>query len=77
MSLGRRSIQMTLTVNGITRKLMLGSTNMKDIVELDDETGQRMRAMEDQLKSMDPTERKKKLDEMSEWLKVLEQLSLV
>ncbi|POV95958.1 hypothetical protein PSTT_15922 [Puccinia striiformis] len=47
------------------KKIDAGSTNMKDIVELDDETGQRMRAMEDQLKSMDPTERKKKLDEMS------------
>ncbi|KAI7940080.1 hypothetical protein MJO28_013732 [Puccinia striiformis f. sp. tritici] len=61
---------MTLTVNGITKsppyKIDAGSFNMKDIVKLDDKTGQRMRAMEDQLKSMDPMGRKKKLDELSQ-----------
>ncbi|POW07912.1 hypothetical protein PSTT_07972, partial [Puccinia striiformis] len=35
------------------------NTYMKDIVKLEEETGQRMKSMEDHLMSMNPTEKKK------------------
>ncbi|POW14197.1 hypothetical protein PSHT_07467 [Puccinia striiformis] len=38
---------------------------MKDIVKLEEETGQRMKSMEDHLMSMNPTEKKKKLKDIS------------
>ncbi|KAI7943939.1 hypothetical protein MJO28_011467 [Puccinia striiformis f. sp. tritici] len=63
-SLSRRLIQMTLTVNGMknwffTKKNNARNTYMKDIVKLEEETGQRMKSMEDHLMSMNPTEKKK------------------
>ncbi|KAI7940626.1 hypothetical protein MJO28_012911 [Puccinia striiformis f. sp. tritici] len=59
------------------KKIDAGNTNMKNIVELDNETGQRMRAMEDQLKSMDHTERKKKLNEISQVVKGTETVDTI